>query len=303
MKVAVIGANGQLGSDVVAAFSAAGDSVQSLTHADIELAEMESVSNVLEKLRPDVIVNTAAMHNVDKCEQDPLTAYAVNGIGSRNLAHVANQVAASLIHVSTDYVFDGNKRTPYEETDAPLPLNVYGNTKLAGEYYVRSIAKRHQVLRTSGIYGKEPCRAKGGLNFVEIMLKLAREKGKVRVVDDEFVSPTFTGEIAEQIVALSRSNLNGLFHGTAEGSCSWFDFAREIFAVTGTKVVLDAATPGEFPAKVPRPKYSVLENRALKSNGLSRFRPWQEGLRRYLQIREVATPSQAPVASAMSPRT
>lgn len=303
MKVAVIGGNGQLGSDVVSAFSAAGDAVQGLSHADIELADLESVSGVLGKLRPDVIVNTAAMHHVDKCEQDPSKAYATNGIGSRNLALVANELAALLIHVSTDYVFDGNKRTPYEETDAPLPLNVYGNTKLAGEYYVRSIAKRHQVLRTSGIYGKEPCRAKGGLNFVEIMLKLAREKGKVRVVDDEFVSPTFTAEIAEQIVALSRSNLNGLFHGTAEGSCSWFEFAREIFALTGTKVILEAATPGEFPAKVPRPKYSVLENKALKSHGLNRFRPWQDGLRRYLEIRQGGAPLETPMTSAaMSPR-
>jgi len=303
MKVAVIGGNGQLGSDVVAAFAAAGDSVESLSHADIELAELESVSGVLRKLRPEVIVNTAAMHHVDKCEQDPARAYAVNGIGSRNLAHAANEVSALLVHVSTDYVFDGNKRTPYEETDPPLPLNVYGNTKLAGEYYVRSIAQRHQVLRTSGIYGKEPCRAKGGLNFVEMMLKLARERGRVRVVDDEFVSPTFTAEIAGQIVALSRSNLNGLFHGTAEGSCSWFEFAREIFALTGTKVVLEAAAPGEFPAKVPRPKYSVLENKALKSHGLNRFRPWQEGLRSYLDVRKSAAFEVPLTSAAMSPKT
>jgi dTDP-4-dehydrorhamnose reductase len=298
MKVAVIGANGQLGSDVGSAFSAAGDSVQNLTHADLELAEMESVSRALRELRPDLIVNTAAMHNVDKCEQDPAKAYAVNGIGCRNLALIANEFAALLVHVSTDYVFDGSKRTPYEEADAPLPLDVYGNTKLAGEYYVRSIAKRHQVLRTSGIYGKQPCRAKGGLNFVEIMLKLAREKGKVRVVDDEFVSPTFTAEIAEQIVALSRSDLNGLFHGTAEGSCSWFEFAREIFALTGTKVILEAAAPGEFPAKVPRPKYSVLENRLLKSHGLNRFRPWQDGLRRYLDVATPSAPSEIRLRSA-----
>src|SRR6516162_4420470 len=196
MKVAVIGANGQLGSDLVIAFTAAGDSVQSLMHADIELAEVKSVSSVLSGLHPDVIVNTAAMHNVENCERDPARAYAVNAIGSQNLARAANELPALLVHVSTDYVFDGNKRTPYEETDATLPLNVYGNTKLAGEYYIQSIAKRHQIIRTSAIYGKAPCRAKSGLNFVETMLKFAREKGKVRVVDDEFVSPTFSAEIA-----------------------------------------------------------------------------------------------------------
>ena len=303
MKIAVVGANGQLGSDMVSAFRAAGDSVEALTHADLEIAEFDSVSAVLGKLRPEVIVNTAAFHHVDKCEQDPAKAYAVNGIGSRNLARAANEIDALLIHISTDYVFDGSKNTPYEESDAPLPLNVYGNTKLAGEYYVRSIAKRHQVLRTSGIYGKEPCRAKGGLNFVETMLKLARERGKVRVVGDEFVSPTFTPEIAEQAVALSRSNLNGLFHGTAEGSCSWFEFAREIFELTGTKVVLEQAAPGEFPAKIARPKYSVLENRALKSHGINKFKPWQQGLRRYLEIRSKDASSETAVSgAAVGPR-
>jgi dTDP-4-dehydrorhamnose reductase len=283
MNVAVIGANGQLGSDIVDAFSAAGDTVTPLTHAGIEISELESVRSALHAARPAVIVNTAAMHHVEQCEQDPAKAYAVNAIGARNLALVANELGALLVQVSTDYVFDGCKRTPYEETDIPLPLNAYGNTKLAGEYFVRSLASRCQVLRTSGLYGKRPCRAKGGLNFVDLMLKLAREKGKVRVVDDEFVTPTFTAELAAQIVALSRSDCNGLFHATAEGSCSWFEFAREIFLLTGTQVTLEAAAAGEFPAKVPRPKRSVLENRALKDLALNRFRPWQEGLTRYLQ--------------------
>ncbi len=284
MKIAVIGADGQLGCDVVAAFSSAGDMVAGFTHADLEIADADSVGRVLRDAAPAVIVNTAAMHHVEKCEEDPAKAYAVNAIGARNLARVANELNALLIHVSTDYVFDGTKRTPYEETDAPRPLNVYGNTKLAGEYYVRSIASRHLVLRTSGLYGKHPCRAKGGLNFIEVMLKLAREKGKARVVNDEFVSPTFTPELAEQMVALSRSELNGLFHATAEGACSWHDFAREIFALTNTPVTLEAAAPNEFPVKVPRPKYSVLENRGLKEHKLNRFQPWQEGLRRYLGL-------------------
>ncbi len=286
MNVAVIGANGQLGADIVFAFSAAGDTVAALTHAGIEISELESVKSALHAARPEVIVNTAAMHHVERCEQDPAKAYAVNALGARNLAQVANELDALLVQVSTDYVFDGCKRAPYEETDAPLPLNAYGSTKLAGEYFVRSLAARFQVLRTSGLYGKQPCRAKGGLNFVELMLKLAREKGRVRVVDDEFVTPTFTAELAEQVVALSRSDCNGVFHATAEGDCSWFEFAREIFSLAGTQVSLEAASAGEFPAKVPRPKYSVLENRALKDVALNRFRPWREGLRRYLGITE-----------------
>jgi dTDP-4-dehydrorhamnose reductase len=186
------------------------------------------------------------------------------------------------MHVSTDYVFDGAKGSPYTESDAPNPLNVYGNTKLSGEYFVRGTLDKHFVLRTSAIYGRSPCRAKGGLNFIELMLKLARERGEVRVVDSEFITPTSTAELARQMVALSRADCYGLYHATAEGSCSWHEFAGEIFALTGTKVNLKVAGPNEFPAKVPRPKYSVLENRGLKSHELSVFKPWQEGMREYL---------------------
>jgi dTDP-4-dehydrorhamnose reductase len=282
MKISVIGANGQLGSDVVKAFALAGDEVVSLTHGDIDLASMDSVSACMREIQPGVVVNTAAMHHVENCEKDPTLAFAVNGIGVRNLAMSAKDVNATVIHVSTDYVFDGVKRTPYEESDVPNPLNVYGNTKLAGEHFVRSMTDKHFVVRVSAIYGKSPCRAKGGLNFIELMQKLARERGEVRVVDSEFVTPTSTVEIAKQIVALSRSDAHGLYHATAEGSCSWHEFAKEIFALTNTTVKLHVAGPNEFPAKVPRPKYSVLENKELKSRGLNVFRPWREGLREYL---------------------
>jgi dTDP-4-dehydrorhamnose reductase len=284
MKVAVIGANGQLGADVVRAYQANGDQVQPLTHADMELSNIDAVSACLQEIQPHVIVNTAAMHHVENCERDPERAFAVNGIGARNLALASRESGAVLIHVSTDYVFDGNKNAPYEESDAPRPLNVYGNTKLAGEYFVRCSTDRYFVIRTSAIYGKNPCRAKGGLNFVELMLKLAKERGEVNVVDSEFVSPTPTSQIAAQIVALGQSDRYGLYHATAEGSCSWFEFAQEIFRLTKTKVKLNVAGPREFPAKVPRPKYSVLENRELKAQGLNRFRPWTEGLSEYLGV-------------------
>jgi len=286
MKVAVIGANGQLGTDVVREFVANGDEVSALTHADVELSDVGSVSRVLEASLPNLVVNTAAMHHVDKCEQDPDRAFAVNGLGAHNLAETAKRIGAVLMHVSTDYVFDGEKSAPYDETDLPRPLNVYGNSKLSGEFFVRSTIKEHFVLRTSAVYGKSPCRAKGGLNFIELMLKLAREKGEVRVVDSEIVSPTSTRDIARQMVALSRSDAYGLYHATAEGSCSWYSFAREIFDRTSTKVNLLAAGPNDFPVKVPRPKYSVLENRGLKKLGLNRFRTWQEGLQEYFSPNE-----------------
>jgi len=282
MKIAVIGANGQLGTDVVKTFTRNGDDVFSLTHSDIDVTSMDSVSTRLKELRPDIVVNTAAMHHVENCERDPDKAFAVNGLGARNLSVVANELDSVLMHVSTDYVFDGGKQSPYEETDAPNPLNVYGNTKLSGEHFVRTTTDKHFVLRTSAIYGRSPCRAKSGLNFIELMLKLARERGEVRVVDSEVVTPTPTAEIAQQMLALARSDAYGLYHATAEGHCSWHEFAREIFALTKTSVNLQIAGPNEFPAKVPRPKYSVLENHRLKTHGLNLFKPWQEGLREYL---------------------
>jgi dTDP-4-dehydrorhamnose reductase len=282
MKVAVIGANGQLGTDVVQAFTDNGDEVFALTHDDIEVASLESVSAKLRELRPATVVNTAAMHHVESCEREPERAYAVNALGPRNLAVVADELHIVLVHVSTDYVFDGNKRSPYVEEDAPRPLNVYGNTKLAGEYFVRSLLDRHLVLRTSALYGPAPCRAKGGRNFIDLMLKLARDRGEVKVVDTEVVSPTSTGALARQIVLLSRSDAYGLFHATAEGSCSWYEFAREIFSLTNTPVNLKIAAPGEFPAKVLRPKYSVLENQGLKIYRANSFVPWQQDLAKYL---------------------
>jgi dTDP-4-dehydrorhamnose reductase len=288
MKVAVIGANGQLGTDVVNAFGQKGDDVCPLSHSDIELSGMDSVAACLRGLRPDIVVNTAAMHHVENCEREPEKAFAVNGLGARNLSTVTREIGAVLMHVSTDYVFDGAKGHPYEESDKPNPLNVYGNTKLSGEHFICSTAARYFVLRTSAIYGRSPCRAKGGLNFIELMLKLAKERPSLRVVNDEFVSPTSTPELAKQMVVLSRSDSYGLYHATAEGSCSWYEFAGEIFALASTKVDLQIAGPNEFPAKVPRPKYSVLENCGLKKHGLNVFRPWQEGVHEYLSARASA---------------
>jgi dTDP-4-dehydrorhamnose reductase len=282
MNVAVIGANGQLGSDVVNVFAENHDNVASLTHADVEVSKFEAAKACLEKCSPAVVVNTAAMHHVENCEKEPENAYAVNAIGVRNLAAITHDLGATLIHVSTDYVFDGKHDTPYIEDDAPLPLQVYGNSKLAGEFYARTINPKHFVLRTSALYGRHPCRAKSGHNFVDLMLQLARTRGRVRVVNDEFVSPTPTADLARQIVGLSRCDAYGLYHATSEDSCSWYEFAREIFSLAEVDVKLELAAPGEFPAKAPRPHYSVLENRRLKIIGLNLFTSWKAGLRQYL---------------------
>jgi dTDP-4-dehydrorhamnose reductase len=282
MRVAVVGSNGQLGADIVSVFTSLGDEVASFTHSEIELSSLESVRSCLEGSNAEFVVNTAAMHHVEKCEQDPERAFAVNAVGARNLALVTRDMGAVVVHISTDYVFDGAKNEPYVEGDIALPLNVYGNSKLAGEGFVRTLNPRHFVLRTSALYGKSPCRAKGSRNFVELMLKLGRERGTVRVVDDEYVSPTSTISLARQISALSKCDNYGLYHSTAEGSCSWYEFAWAIFAIAAPSVKVEPALHSEFPAKVQRPRYSVLENLGLKHQGLNVFQSWREGLVEYL---------------------
>lgn len=297
MKVAVIGANGQLGGDLRSAFAAAGDEVLPLGHAAIEISSADSVRAALGPFTPELVINTAALHHVERCENDPEAAFAVNAIGPRNLALYAAGAACALLHFSTDYVFDGRQHVPYTEDALPGPLNVYGTSKLSGEYFVRSIAPRYFVLRVSALYGRHPCRGKGGLNFVELMLKLGTERPEVRVVDDEFVSPTSTAAVARQAVTLSRTASYGLYHATAEGSCSWFEFAQEIFAAARLPAQLLPARPGEFPAKVRRPSYSVLENAALKRLGLNTFSGWRDGVREYVAAREAAA-AFAPVGAS-----
>lgn len=282
MTVAIIGANGQLGADVLSAFQKQSEGAVGLSHSDLEISCLESARSVFGQLRPSIVVNTAAMHHVENCEKDPRRAYEVNALGARNLAIAARELGAKLVHVSTDYVFDGSKQSPYVETELPAPLNVYGNTKLAGEAFVRAMTEKHFIVRTSALYGNNPCRAKGGKNFVDLMLTLAGERDEIRVVDDEVVSPTSTESLANQIVELSRTEHYGLYHGTAEGCCSWHEFARTIFEIANLRVNLKIAGANEFPAKVPRPKYSVLENGNLKKLGLNCLLSWQDGLTRYL---------------------
>ncbi len=287
MRVAVIGATGQLGRDCCEALARHGQEVIALGHEAIEVRRLESVAAALHRAAPDWVLLTAALHDVPACERRPLDAFAVNALGAKHVAQVSAELGASVLYVSTDYVFDGRKGRPYEETDAPGPLNVYGLTKLCGEHLVRQANPRHAIVRTSGLYGRYPCRGKGA-NFVERMLQLARERGCVQVVDDELLSPTYTADLAEQIAVLCERGAFGVFHATAQGACSWYDFAEEIFARTGVPVQLERARPGQFAGEVRRPKYSVLDNVALRRLGLDRMRPWREALHDYLALRAAA---------------
>jgi dTDP-4-dehydrorhamnose reductase len=282
LTAVVIGANGQLGSDIVSWWSSQGVAVVPLTHADIAIEDIDSVRNVLGARRPDIVLSTAAFHNVPKCEEDPARSHAVNSLGALNLARTCASLGSTLATVSTDYVFDGAQRRPYLETDAPNPLNVYGATKLLGEYYTLNYAPRAYVFRVSGIYGRVPCRAKGG-NFITTMLRAARERPEVRVVTDEVLTPTPTMEIAKASLAILQNGAPGLYHVTAEGECSWFEFAQVIFETLGLKTPLTPAMVADFPSPVRRPTYSVLEKGALKSQGLPLLPHWRDALVEFLR--------------------
>jgi len=284
LTIAVIGADGQLGSDIVEACQAHGADTVPLTIGRLDITDDAQVQRVLADSGAGVIVNTAAMHPVEACEADPARAFAVNALGARRLALAANALDARLVHISTDYVFDGAKKAPYLESDCPQPLNAYGNSKLAGELFVRSLARKHYVVRVSGLYGRHPCLEKGGLNFVDLMLKLGHERREVRVVDDEVLTPTSTREVARQLLRMLEAGApDGLYHATAEGACSWYEFAAEIFRLSPCPALLNKAVPGEFPAKVPRPKYSVLENANLKQAGLNGMAHWRDALAEYMR--------------------
>jgi dTDP-4-dehydrorhamnose reductase len=276
MKYAVIGSAGQLGRDLCPKL--AGDVIP-LTRAQADLSKPDMLRATLTSLQPDMVINCAAYNFVDKAESEPEAAMAVNGWGVRALAEVCRDLDCSLMHFSSDYVFglDGSHRTPYKTTDAPGPVSVYGLSKLAGEYLVRSIVPRHFVVRTCGLYGLWGSGGKGG-NFVETMLRMASEGKPMRIVSDQECTPTFTEDLAEAAVALAKSKEYGLHHLVSAGSCSWFEFAQTIFKLIGIKANATAVTSVEWKTPARRPGYSVLECK-------QRLRPWPDALAAYLERR------------------
>jgi dTDP-4-dehydrorhamnose reductase len=236
---------------------------------------------VLSGIKADVVINTAAFNRVDDCEDDPAHAFSVNSFGPRNLAQACAEWDCALMHISTDYVFGGEKSKPYTEDDSPNPLSVYGASKLAGEYFVRNICRKHFVVRTCGLYGSAGSRGKSG-NFVETMIRLAREGKPVRVVDDQILTPTSTQDLSEKLKELVQTQAYGLYHITNHGQCSWYEFAAEIFGLLALKPDFGRTTTKEFGAKARRPPYSVLASTKLESLGLTELPRWEDALERYL---------------------
>jgi dTDP-4-dehydrorhamnose reductase len=249
----------------------------------VDICDAEGTRGLITEARPQVVINTAAAHNVPKCEESPATAFAVNASGARNVAMACNAVGARLVFISTDYVFGNGGARPYHEGDAPAPLNVYAASKLAGEHLVAAECPDHQIVRSAALYGAAPCVAKGGMNFVRLMLHLAQTRPMVKVVTDEVTTPTYTRALAAQIRLMAEKGEPGLYHVTCNGACSWYDFAKAIFEETGTKANLEPTTSAEFPSPVKRPSYSVLENKHLQEQRLDIMPHWRDGLKQYLE--------------------
>jgi dTDP-4-dehydrorhamnose reductase len=283
LRIVVVGSNGQLGTDLFEVLSNGDNEVTGLTHSDIQVENVDSVKNVITTLKPDLIINTAAFHVVANCEQNPVKAYEINALGSLNLGRIAQDTGAKYLYYSTDYVFDGEKKMPYTEYDRPNPLNVYATTKLAGEYFAMNYCEKSIVIRVSGLYGKVLCRAKGG-NFITTMIELSKEKPEVRVVNDEILTPTPTMIIATSTKELiKREESLGIYHMTCEGECSWYEFASEIFKTLKLHTPLIKASVSDYPIRVKRPFYSVLENKRLQSIGMNSLPIWKDALITFLR--------------------
>jgi dTDP-4-dehydrorhamnose reductase len=299
VKVLLIGANGQLGTDLFKVFRAAGDQVLPFVHAQLDVCSAERVSTILDETKPEVVVSTAAYHRVDDCESQAQLAFQVNGIGAMNLARACHRAGVTLVHYSTDYVFGGySHNTPYVETDRPAPLSVYGASKVLGEHLIAAYSDRHFVIRTCGLYGLAGSSGKGG-NFVETMLRKANVGEAIRVVDDQVLTPTYTADVAEATRKLIQSGKFGLYHVTSEGQCSWYEFTRYIFECAGIKAELSPVSTEDFYSPVKRPAYSVLSKAKLQTVGIS-MPLWKNAIARYLEERTIRSQSlpHTPVSAA-----
>lgn len=278
MKVLITGCRGQLGLELIRQFNEF-DGLYSLIETDVhnlDITNQAMVFDLVKSQKPDVIINCAAYTNVDGCESDELNAYRVNAIGPQNLSAAAFSVGAKIVQVSTDYVFDGTVSSPKIESDPINPRSVYGKSKALGEILVKEINPRHFIVRTAWLYGE-------GNNFVRTMLKLAKEKDEVKVVNDQFGSPTSTKDLARCIIKLINTESYGTYHGTCEGSCSWNQFAKKIFEIKGINIKVSDITTEELNRPAERPKYSVLDNFMLRLIGINEFRSWEEALIDYLK--------------------
>ncbi|MBQ9735577.1 MAG: dTDP-4-dehydrorhamnose reductase [Clostridia bacterium] len=284
MNILIMGAKGQLGREMTDCFargySALGtpdilkeSNVLCLADIDeVDVGDLDALRLFLENQEIDVIFNCAAYTNVDGCETNTETAFRANALGARNLAIVAREKGAKLVHVSTDYVFAGDGDRPYAEWDLPAPISAYGKSKLLGEQYIREQTERYFIVRTSWLYGKY------GKNFVKTILRVAKERGACRVVADQRGNPTNAADLAHHLLKLATTEEYGVYHGTGNGECSWFDFAARIVSLAGIDATVSPCTTAEYPTPTKRPAYSALDHLALRATVGDEFRHWEDAL-------------------------
>ncbi len=248
---------------------------------ELDVCDQDRLRAVIRREKPELVINTAAYHRVDECESNVMRSFEVNAFGAKNVADACREAGASVMFISTDYVFDGEKGSPYAEDDTPRPLSVYGASKLAGEHLVRQANPSHFIVRSSSLFGVAGAMGKGG-NFVETMLRKAGEGEGLRVVDDQVSAPTLTWDLAQKLGELAATERFGLYHVTNGGQTSWCQFAAKIFELCGLEPSLTAITSEELAAPARRPRFSVMENRALRAAGLTPLRSWEEALKAYL---------------------
>lgn len=280
MKILVTGCNGQLGREIINQLESKktkGEPIELLKcdKESLDISNFEDVYTYILEKKPEVIINCAAFTNVDLSEEKVDLAYKINALGSKNLAIASEKVKSKLVYISTDYVFNGDRKTPYREDDTTNPINTYGKSKFLGEQYTKDFCSRYFIIRTAWLYGD-------GNNFVKTMLRLSESKKEINVVDDQVGSPTSTKDLAVCVLNLINTEYYGTYHGTNNGFCSWYEFAKKIFEIKNIDIKVNPITSDKFPSKVNRPSYSVLDNFRLKLIDLDNFRHWEDALKEYL---------------------
>ncbi|MDK7490032.1 dTDP-4-dehydrorhamnose reductase [Bacillus paranthracis] len=278
MRVLVTGAKGQLGQDVVKLLKEQTWEVFGFGREELNITDEKQVSEKVLLIQPDIIIHTAAYTQVDQAESDEEVAFKVNAEGTKYLAQVAEAVGAKFCYVSTDYVFDGTKDTPYKADDQTNPQTVYGKSKLVGELYTREYCSKSYIVRTSWVFGLY------GNNFVKTMLRLAKENKELGVVHDQVGSPTYTADLARFIISLVQTDKYGVYHGSNSGVCSWYEFAKEIFKQSEIEVIVNPLKTEDFPRPAVRPKYSVLDKGMIQQNGFEALPDWKVALGNFLKI-------------------
>ncbi|MFZ3066059.1 MAG: dTDP-4-dehydrorhamnose reductase [Nitrospirota bacterium] len=276
-KVLITGSNGMLGSSLLEQLKKK-YSIKGITIEDADITDFDAVVKVIRKIKPDIVIHTAAYTKVDDCESNSLLAYKVNAVGTRNVAVACQKIDASMVYISTDYVFDGAKDSPYIEFDSANPISVYGKTKLTGEEFIRHILNRFYIIRTSWLYGA------GGTNFVDTIINKAKTEKELKIVDDQRGSPTHAKDLADKIGEIIDKERYGTYHVTNSGSCSWFEFAKKIVDISHIgHIRLISIKSSELNRPAKRPANSVLQNFMLELEGIPLLRHWEEAVREYVE--------------------